>query len=100
MIVTVFRSNPNTDPAVQAEYRAMAAQLGPLAKTMPGFVSIKRFMAEYGESCTIVEFEDEASHRHWVDQPAHGKAMELVKTKAFDSYNIKVCELMYTLSKP
>jgi len=35
-----------------------------------------------------------------VDQLAHGKAVELGRTKAFDSYNIKVCKLKYTLSKP
>jgi len=64
MIVTVFRSRLNADPAVMAEYRAMAGQMGALAKTMPGFVSIKRFLADDDVGCTIVEFEDEASHRH------------------------------------
>jgi heme-degrading monooxygenase HmoA len=66
---------------------------------MPAYVMHKRFVADGGERCTIVEFADEASHRAWANNPDHAKAMERGK-QFFASYNIKVCEMKYRLSKP
>mgnify|MGYP003350083918 FL=1 len=57
MIVTVFRSR--LKPGVQDEYGPMAARMSALAKSMPGYISHKGFVAEDGERVTIVEFENE-----------------------------------------
>jgi transposase InsO family protein len=43
--------------------------------------------------------KDEASHRAWVNNPDHAKAMELGK-RYFANYDIGVCEMKYRLSKP
>ena len=61
MVVTVFRSRLN--PGVQDEYGPMAARMSALAKSMPGYISHKGFVAEDGERVTIVEFENDAALR-------------------------------------
>ena len=46
MIVTVFRSR--LKPEAQQEYMQWAARMSELAKTMPGYISHKGFVAEDG----------------------------------------------------
>lgn len=100
MIVTVFRSRPNADPQIQEEYKLLSLQLNAIAQTLPGYVSLKRFAADDGERCIIVEFESETAHRAWVNHPAHQQAMKLGRGKFLAEYNIKVCEVKYVLAKP
>lgn len=100
MIVTVFRSKPSTDLKLQDEYRRLAPELNDAVQLIPGYISHKRFVADDGERCTIVEFEDEAAQRQWANNPTHQQAMDFGKTKFFTEYDIKVCELKYQLSKP
>ena len=100
MIVTVFRSRPTADPQIQEEYKLLSLQLNEIAQTMPGYISLKRFTADDGEHCIIVEFESETAHRAWVNHPAHQQAMQVGREKFLAEYNIKVCELQYVLAKP
>jgi heme-degrading monooxygenase HmoA len=89
MIVTVFRSR--VKPGLMDEYVAWAARMNELAKTMPGYVSHKGFLAEDGERCTIVEFESEATHRAWAEHPEHREAQKLGRAKFYAEYSIHVC---------
>src|SRR5690606_1178765 len=54
MIVTVFRSR--LKPEGRDEYMALAPRMAELARTMPGYLSHKSFVADDGERVTIVEF--------------------------------------------
>ncbi|WP_171522062.1 antibiotic biosynthesis monooxygenase family protein, partial [Acinetobacter baumannii] len=63
MIVTVLRSRLN--PGVQDDYGPLAQEMSALARTIPGYVSHKGFVAEDGERVTIVEFETEAALQAW-----------------------------------
>ena len=67
MIVTVFRSRLR--PELGDEYAALADRMSELARTMPGYVSEKNFVAEDGERVTIVEFENEEGLRAWRTNP-------------------------------
>ncbi len=55
MITTIFRSRLNLE--YLADYQETAARIDALARTVPGFISIKNFAAEDGERLSIVEFE-------------------------------------------
>lgn len=47
MVITVFRSR--VKPEAQKEYMQWASRMGGLAKSMPGYLSHKGFVADDGE---------------------------------------------------
>ena len=80
MIVTVFRTRLN--PGVDDEYGPTAARMSELARTVPGYVSHKGYVADDGERVTIVEFESEEALNRWRMDPEHRGA----KKRGFDSF--------------
>ena len=86
MVVTVFRSRLN--PGVQDEYGPMAARMSALAKSMPGYISHKGFVAEDGERVTIVEFESEADVAAWSAQADHAAAKRRGREAFYAEYGI------------
>jgi heme-degrading monooxygenase HmoA len=91
MIITVFRSRVNEANA--RAYGRRAAELSELAASMPGHISHTTFVAPDGERCTVVEFEDEASHRAWAEHPTHRAAMEEATSgdaAYYTEYDIKI----------
>jgi heme-degrading monooxygenase HmoA len=90
MMVTVFRSRVR--PELKEEYIKWATRMNELAKTMPGYVSHKGFLAEDGERCTIVEFESEEAHRGWAEHPEHREAQKLGRSKFYLEYSIHICQ--------
>ena len=90
-VVTVFRSR--LKPENVEEYYQWAARISALAKTMPGYVSHKGFVAEDGERVTIVEFADEESHRGWATQAQHVEAKKKGRESFYTEYSIQVCSV-------
>jgi antibiotic biosynthesis monooxygenase (ABM) superfamily enzyme len=99
LIVTVFRLRLSEDPAIQAEYLRWARQLNEIVPTLPGYVSHKRFTADDGERCTIVEFADMESLDAWSRHPVHLQAKELGRNRFFVDCDIKVASVLRTLKK-
>jgi heme-degrading monooxygenase HmoA len=64
-----------------------------VAKTMPGYISHRTFLAEDGERCTIVEFEHEDGLRAWRSNPEHITAQKLARQKYYTDYHVQVCTL-------
>ncbi|GGU37932.1 antibiotic biosynthesis monooxygenase family protein [Nocardioides albus] len=95
MIVTVFRQR--TRDGVEEEYRDIGAGVIAAAQSVPGLISFKRFRADDGENCTIVEFEDEASHNRWLAHPVHRDAMRRGRHDYFVDYTITVCQALRVL---
>ncbi|WP_454171270.1 antibiotic biosynthesis monooxygenase family protein [Microbacterium maritypicum] len=95
MIVTVFRQR--TDPDFAAEYGDIGKAVVEAAPKVPGFVSFKRFQADDGENCTIVEFEDLEAHNRWLADPVHRQAMSRGRASFFSDYTITVCEAIRVL---
>ncbi|CAM3957979.1 antibiotic biosynthesis monooxygenase family protein [Smaragdicoccus niigatensis] len=91
MIVTVFRSRLRSDAAANG-YDETADYLEDKARTMPGFVSIKTFVAEDGERVSIVEFENLESHDVWRRDVDHRRGQELGRSSFYADYEISVCE--------
>lgn len=91
MIVTIFRSRLKA--SAQDEYPQWATRMGELARTMPGYLSHKGFVAEDGERVTIVEFETEAQQRAWATHPEHLAAKKMGHSTFYSEYHILVCSV-------
>lgn len=91
MIVTVFRSRLR--PEARDEYMALAPRMAELARTMPGYLSHKTFVAEDGERVTIVEFESEEAQRNWSTNAEHVAAKKKGRESFYSEYSIQVCTL-------
>lgn len=92
MIVTVFRSR--VKPESQTEYLQWAGRMSELAKTMPGYVSHKGFLADDGEKVTIVEFESEETQRAWAMHPEHLDAKKKGRAAFYSAYKVQTCKLL------
>jgi heme-degrading monooxygenase HmoA len=96
MIVTIFRSRLN--PSVAEDYGPMAKQMSELARTIPGYVSHKGFIAEDGERITIVEFESEQALgralQEWRIHPEHAKAKQRGIQSFFSGYKFQICTVL------
>ncbi|MCE5292613.1 MAG: antibiotic biosynthesis monooxygenase [Nocardiaceae bacterium] len=91
MIVTVFRSRLRPD-AVANGYDETSDYLEDKARSMPGFVSIKTFVAADGERVSIVEFESLEAHDAWRMDAEHRRGQELGRSSFYANYEISVCE--------
>ena len=92
MILTVFRSR--LKPDANPEYTEWAARMSTMARTMPGYVSHKVFVAEDGERVTIVEFESEDAMRAWSQHPDHLAAKARGRAAFYSEYSIQTCEVL------
>ena len=92
MILTVFRSRINEE--AQEEYKSLSPQIVALAKTMPGFVSHKSYVAEDGERLSLVEFEDEKSQQNWARNAEHMAAKERGRAAFYKEYVVQICNVV------
>jgi|SRR5262249_54582108 heme-degrading monooxygenase HmoA len=95
MVIVVFRTHvkPQADlEQLQALFQKMVA----LVSRMPGFVSIKDFSAQDGESLAIVEFDSLAAVDAWKVHPEHVVAQRRGREEFFANYRIQVCSLIRT----
>ena len=97
MIVTIFRSRLN--PGVQDEYGPMAKDMSELARTIPGYVAHKGFVADDGERVTIVEFENEEALEAWRRHPDHVRAKRRGIESFFSSYSVQICSVLRSRSR-
>jgi heme-degrading monooxygenase HmoA len=98
MIVTVFRSR--LKPEAQQEYTQWANRMSELAKTMPGYISHKGFVAEDGERVTIVEFESEETQRAWSLNAEHAEAKKKGRRDFYSEYRLQVCSVQRDMVFP
>jgi heme-degrading monooxygenase HmoA len=97
MIVTVFRSR--LLPEAQDDYYPTAQRMSDLARSMPGYISHKAFIAEDGERVTIVEFENEEAQRAWAQHPEHRAGQIRGRAEFYSEYTLHVCEVKRTSRK-
>ena len=87
-VMTVFRSRL-ADAAAEA-YGEHLVRMSELARTMPGYVEHKSFLAADGERVTLVTFADRASHNAWRDHPDHRAAQRAGVSAYYDEYSVSV----------
>lgn len=92
MIVTVFRSR--LKPEAVDDYVPMARRMSELARSIPGYVSHKGFVADDGERVTIVEFETEDGLREWSRHAEHRKAKRSGIESFFSEYKFQICSVI------
>jgi heme-degrading monooxygenase HmoA len=90
-VVTVFRSRLR--PGSEADYELLAARMDDLARSQPGFVDFKMFVAEDGERVSIVRFADRTSHEAWRRHPEHRAAQAEGRRHLYRQYSILVGEV-------
>jgi heme-degrading monooxygenase HmoA len=91
MVLTIFRSR--LKPENTKEYYEWATRMSALAKTMPGYISHKGFVAEDGERVTIVEFADEASQENWRKNETHVGAQQKGRKDFYTEYKLQICKV-------
>jgi heme-degrading monooxygenase HmoA len=87
-VITVFRSRLRQDGA--AAYHDHAQRMGELARSMPGYVEHKVFVADDGERVTLVTFADAAGHDGWRTHPEHRAAQQAGRAGYYAEYSIAV----------
>lgn len=92
MMVVVFRSRLR--PGVDEEYAARSAEMLSIASKMPGFLSIKGFTAEDGETLGLVEFDTAEHLEAWRKHADHLEAQREGREKFYAEYRVQVCELV------
>jgi heme-degrading monooxygenase HmoA len=91
MILVLFRSKL-VDGA--AGYGEVAEEMEALAKTMPGFIDVKGYVAEDGERLTVVRWENEETMRKWRENERHRVAQKAGREKFYAYYNMEVAEVV------
>ena len=84
----MFRSRLREDG--RAAYYEHADRMSALARTMPGYVEHKVFVAEDGERVTLVTFAEQASHDGWRTHPEHRAAQKVGRADYYVEYSIAV----------
>jgi heme-degrading monooxygenase HmoA len=78
-------------PAQHQEYSSTAERLFTLASAMPGFISVRHYTGDDGESMLVVEFASAAALAAWHDHPEHRKAQQRGRDDFFGKSPIAPC---------
>jgi len=95
MVIVVFRANVKLQ-ADATKLQTLFEKMVALVSKMPGFLSIKDFSAQDGETLALVEFDSLASVDAWKVHPEHLVAQRRGREEFFADYRIQVCNLIRT----
>lgn len=62
-----------------------------LARSQPGFLSIKGFVSEDGEVVAISEWESEEAARAWGSHPEHARVQARGRSDYYEGYTLYSC---------
>ncbi|MFP6583437.1 MAG: antibiotic biosynthesis monooxygenase [Candidatus Hydrogenedentota bacterium] len=86
MITTTFRNKLNRE--FIEEYEELAPRIEALARSMPGFVSIKTFTEDDGERVSLVDFESWETMKAWCANSDHQEAQRLGAARLYTEYSV------------
>jgi heme-degrading monooxygenase HmoA len=95
MVIVVFC----TRVKLQADFEALNAlnqKMLAIVSRMPGYLSMKDYSAQDGESVVIAEFDSLESVDAWKAHPDHVAAQRRGREEFFADYRIQVCNLIRT----
>jgi heme-degrading monooxygenase HmoA len=92
MTIAIFRTRMKPDVNMD-EFLALHHRMNEIVTNMPGFVSVKLFSAEDGETLALAEFESLEALNAWRDHPEHVAARKR-GLEFFGDYSVKVCSLV------
>lgn len=90
MYLVVFRNRKRADLDAAA-YTADAARMEALAAALPGFVSVKTFVAGDGEMVTLSEWASAAAAKAWGQHPDHATVQQRGKNEYYEEYTLYSC---------
>jgi heme-degrading monooxygenase HmoA len=76
-----------------AEYETMAKRMLELARTMPGFLDVESARSDDGVGITVSYWQDLDSIRRWREQAEHQAAQHLGRTKWYEWYKLRICQV-------
>lgn len=92
-MVIVFRARRTAAGDGDEYYRALK-RMSEIARTMPGYISHKPYIAEDGERLTLFEWESAETLHAWATHPEHVPVKELGRQKFYETYHLQVCEVV------
>ena len=100
MVIVIFRTRLK-DGADQDALAALTREMRDRVRSVPGFVSIKEFLAADGEGVAVAEFETMAAVTAWREHPDHRQAQERGRKEFFARYRVQVGEVVrdYTFTE-
>ncbi len=93
MMVVVFRAH-RTEAGLGEEYLTALKRMEDLARTMPGYVSHKGYVAQDGERLTFFEWESAETLRAWATHPEHVATKQHGRERFYEDYCLQVCEVV------
>jgi len=94
MLIVLFRSR--LTPEAANGYGAMAEQMSKLARSSPGFIAEKGFVAEDGERLTVVWWENEETLKQWRNNAEHLIGQKTGREKWYEYYKLEVAQVVRT----
>ena len=94
MIAVLFEAK--AEPAHQARYLQLAAELKPLLADIDGFIDIERFqsLTTDGKILSLSWWRDEEAVRRWKQNVVHQAAQAEGRASIFSFYRIRVAQLV------
>jgi len=94
MIAVLFEAE--AQPAHQARYLQLAAELKPLLADIDGFIDIERFqsLTHDGKILSLSWWRDEEAIRSWKQNVFHQAAQAEGRASIFASYRIRVAQVV------
>jgi Uncharacterized enzyme involved in biosynthesis of extracellular polysaccharides len=88
MIAVIFEVWPER----RGDYLDVAAELGPLLKTIDGFISVERFesVTEKGKMLSLSFFRDEEAVKAWRNVAEHRVAQAKGRRGIFRDYRLRI----------
>jgi len=87
--ITVFRSRLRDDAS--SDYGGLADELEARARSFPGFVEFKMFLAADGERLALVTFASADAESTWRDDAQHRDAQRRGRGEFYSEYDVAVC---------
>ena len=76
MIITLF-GNTVVKPGKEDEEARLSDKLGPVLRSMPGFISFTTYSSDDGDEIGIIRFESREALDAWVHEGVHGSAQKI-----------------------
>jgi heme-degrading monooxygenase HmoA len=74
-------------------YEALNARMEELVNRIPGYLGVKGYAAEDGESLAIAQFESHEALHRWRDDPEHLEVQRAGRDQFYATYEIRVCSV-------
>ena len=91
MFLVVFRNRKRAD-IDQAAYETDAALMLEGARSQPGFISFKSYVADDGEVIAVSEWESEEAALAWRRVEEHSAAQSRGRLEYYEDYTLFACK--------